>query len=71
MSNNPAIDTLLQKRQELITERDKAWQRFDDDIKQVDLALFLLTGKEGKDLAIQYQYDDENPDQIKMSAEEM
>lgn len=66
-----AVEALLKQRQQLITERDRANERFYKEISEIDAAVHSLTGKKASELAEEFHYDDENPEYIKGSLEEM
>jgi hypothetical protein len=69
--SNIAVDTLLKRRKELDIERSKMWENWCKEINAIDAAIFELTGKTHAEVAEIYHYDDEAPDYIKMSQEEI
>lgn len=73
MSNKQVvIETLQKKREELFQEREKLWAEMTANIKEIDLALAeLLDELYPKDPEYKAIYDDENPNYIKASQEEM
>lgn len=71
MPNILAVEALLLKRQQLLDERTKAVSRFDQEISSLDTALEILSGKKVWELKAETLYDDERPDYIKASEEEI
>ncbi len=71
MSQNLGIEVLIDKRQGLITERDNAMVRFNDDIAEIESCIEQLSGKPFKETVSDFKFDDENPNYIKASQEEM
>jgi hypothetical protein len=69
--SNVAVESLLKQRQDLITERDRITEKFYNDISEIDAAIQSLTGRKASEVANEYKYDDENPNYIKGSFEEM
>jgi len=72
MSNNQVvIDTLLAKMQQLMVERKAIIAKYDAEIEELEAAVAEYTGQkkvDGKHITL---YDDESPDYIKQSPEEM
>ncbi len=72
MSNNKVvINSLLAKRDAILAERDMALERFGADITEIEKAIMTLTGLTVKEVAALELYDDQHPDYIKASLEEM
>lgn len=69
--SNIAIETLLRQRQKLVEERDKMWAKFSDDLREIDHAIESISGKKVSEVVPDFVYDDEHPDYIKGSLEEM
>lgn len=69
--SNFAIESLLKERQKLVDAKNKAIERYDFEISEFDRAITLLEGRQVKDPANLTIYDDEHPDYIKGSQEEM
>lgn len=69
--SNLALETLIQKREQLIAEKQKMTERFDGEIIQLEKSIELLSGKKVWDFGLINTYDDENPDYIKASIEEI
>lgn len=72
MSNNQVvIDTLLAKMQQLAAERDAVLYKYNAEIDELEFAIAKYTGKRPIDAKNTTLYDDENPDYIKSSQEEI
>jgi hypothetical protein len=69
--SNIAVEELLIKRQKLITERDRMVEKFYKEIIALEMAIETLSGRKVSDIASDYVYDDESPDYIKSSQEEI
>ena len=70
--NNIAIEELKKKRHELILARDSAFALATKDIEGIEAALEALTGgKIWEEIEKEEKYDDESPDYIKQSIEEI
>lgn len=69
--NEMAIDVLLKKREQLVIEKQKMTERFDGEIIQMEKSIELLSGKKVWDFGLINTYDDENPDYIRQSIEEL
>lgn len=66
MSNSQVvIETLTQKRETLIKERDQMYWKFNEQIREIEDALAELTGQAVGKAANIALYDDENPDYIR------
>lgn len=65
MSNNQVvIDTLIKKRDQLITERNKISRELNTQIEELELALDKLAGGPVWDNPKEAAYDDDNPNYI-------
>jgi len=71
MASTLVIETLTAKRQQLVTERDAAVFRYDKEISDIETALMELAGKKVWETQPSERYDDENPEYIKGSIEEL
>lgn len=72
MSNNQiVIDTLLVKLQQLVAERDALIHRYNSEIEALEAAIAEYGGEKYKDAKNITLYDDENPNYIKQSPEEI
>lgn len=72
MSNNQVvIDTLLTKMQQLIAERDAILHKYNVEIDEIEVAIAHYTGEKKGAIQNITLYDDESPDYIKQSPEEM
>lgn len=71
MSENTAVEALLAKKQELIDEKQKAIEKFDAEITDLDIAIETLGGDRFMSIPAESRYDDESPNYIKSSQEEI
>lgn len=69
--SNIAIETLLKQRQQLLDERQKMWERYAKEIDEIDAAIETINGKKSHEFLTDTLYDDEHPDYIKQSQEEI
>lgn len=63
--SNPAVETLLKKREQVVEERRKMNEKFDNEIEQLESAIVLIAEGKVWEVSITETYDDENPDQIR------
>lgn len=63
--SNLAIESLTAKRIQLVEERQKAIDRFDYEIAELDEAIEIVSGRKAKDIIATTNYDDKSPDYIK------
>jgi len=63
--SNLAIESLTTKRQQLVEERQKAIDRFDYEIAELDEAIEAISGRKVKEVISEVIYDDENINYIK------
>lgn len=68
---NLALETLTTKRLELQIERNKMIAQFDQEITEIETAIEQLSGKKVWEITEEVRYDDENPNYIKSSQEEI
>lgn len=72
MSNNQVvIDTLVHKREQLVSDKAAAINRFDAEIQELETAIERLSGKKVWEMTSETRYDDTHPDYIKGSQEEL
>ncbi len=71
MSQSLGIEALIEKREQLVTERNNAIARFDSEISELDSCIELLSGKSVFEVVNETRFDDENPNYIKSSPEEI
>lgn len=71
MSNKLAAELLLKKRNELVELKRKMLDRYNKDISEIESAIESLEGKKVWQIEPSLIYDDENPDYIKSSLEEI
>jgi hypothetical protein len=63
--SNLAIESLTAKRTQLVEERQKAIDRFDYEIAELDEAIEIVSGRKVKEVISEVAYDDENINYIK------
>lgn len=68
--NSPAVEALLQKRDEVVAEKTRVNEKFDQEISELETAIETLSGKKVWEMPRETRYDDESPDYIKQSFEE-
>lgn len=66
-----AIQELINKRTALMSEKNRAMQQFDEEISEMDSAIAILSGKKVWEAVSEERFDDENPNVMKGSYEEM
>lgn len=71
MATSLSIETLLNERQKLIDERNRVTHQFNEQISQLDTSIELLSGKTVWETVAETKYDDESPNYIKPSYEEI
>lgn len=69
--NNSAVQALIQKRDEIKAEQIRVNAQFDADILQIETAIETLAGKKVWELPTTERFDDENPNYIRQSVEEI
>lgn len=69
MAQNVALELLNIEREKLILERDRIYEQFNTDIRNIENAIDKLDGKKYWDYGSNVVYDDNNPDYIKGSIE--
>lgn len=70
MSNN-AVELLVKERAKLIAEKAQAIAKFDEAISFLESGIETISGKKVWQAEAATVYDDENPDYVKSSAEEI
>ena len=68
--NNPASESLLQKRQKIIAEKVAINKQLDSNINGIENAIEQLSGKKVWEVESETVFDDENPNYIKSSIED-
>lgn len=58
------LTTLVEKRTALFNEQMAAYNQYEDQIKELDSCIELLSGKKYKEIIEESRYDDENPTYI-------
>lgn len=71
MGKSLGIDALVKKTEELIIERDNMLREYNSQIKELESCIELLSGKPYTEYMQDYKFDDENPNYIRSSQEEM
>lgn len=69
--NNHAIELLLKQRDILITRKIAMLDEINLEIRDVESAIKMLSGRTGLETVSEVKYDDQNPDYIKASIEEI
>jgi hypothetical protein len=70
MSNN-AIEVLTKAYERVKLEKTEAMARFDSELRDLETSIERLSGKKVWEVVSETRYDDEHPDYIKASAEEI
>lgn len=68
---NLAVQELVKKLHLLMDEQTKLNEKFNKEISEIETAIETLSGKTVWEVNSEYHYDDENPDYIKASQEEI
>lgn len=68
---NEAIEVLAKQRQKLLIQKEEMLSNINKQISDVEAAIERLSGKHVWEVDNEVVYDDENPDYIKGSIEEM
>jgi uncharacterized protein YbcI len=71
MAHSLAIEILIEKRNKLEVEKARITRVIDDEISSIDTSIESLSGKKVWEILAETQYDDELPDYIKASIEEI
>lgn len=71
MIQSLGINALVEKRSVLVAERDNMLTEFNNQIKELESCIELLSGKDYQDFAQDYRFDDDSPNYIRSSAEEI
>lgn len=69
--NNQAIDILIKQRELVIAQRAQAIEELSFTISDIEAAIEKLSGKKVWEFELPTKYDDENPNYIKSSLEEI
>lgn len=70
MSNKLAIETLQQKRQQLLLKKETFLGRINTEINSIEAVIETLSGKKVWETEPTTVYDDGSPDYIRQSIEE-
>lgn len=71
MSQNIAIQSLVTEREKIVAEKNSAISRFDEQIQKLETAIEQLSGKKVWEVQAETAYNDEHPDYIRSSQEEI
>jgi hypothetical protein len=71
MAQNIALRSLVKERDNLIAERNSTYSKLSEQISELETAIEQLSGKKVWEVKAETLYDDENPDYIKSSLEEI
>lgn len=71
MSKSVSIGTLIEKRESLVSERDAMLVDFNNQIAEMESCIELLSGKPYTEYMADFRFDDESPNYIKSSQEEI
>ena len=71
MPQSLGIEALIEKLETLMAEKKAAIEQFDNQIKELESCIELLSGKPYTEYMADFRFDDENPNYIKSSQEEM
>lgn len=64
-------EVLIEKRQQLLDEKNRMVENFDSQIREVESCIELLEGKKVWEISTEVRYEDENPNHIRSSQEKM
>jgi hypothetical protein len=65
------LEALITKRAELLAEKEAMTAQLNSEISEIESCIELLSGKKVWEITSETRYDDENPNYIKSSQEEM
>lgn len=71
MAQSLGIEALIEKRNTLVAERDSMLTDFNNQIKEFESCIEVLSGKPYTEYMEDFRFDDENPNYIKSSQEEI
>lgn len=71
MPQSLGIETLIEKRANLVAERDNMLTDYNNQIAEIESCIELLSGKKVWEVISETKYDDENPNYIRSSQEEI
>ena len=69
--NTFAIDSLLKQRQILIARKISMMEEINQEIADIESGIEIISGKKVWEIEPALKYDDQNPDYIKASVEEI
>lgn len=65
------INALIEKRDNLVFERDQMLTEYNNQIAEFESCIELLSGKPYSETIVDFKFDDESPNYIKSSQEEV
>lgn len=68
---NIALKSLLEKREQLVSEKTKMLERFNTEIGEIEDAIEQLSGQQLVEKVSEISYDDESPNYVRSSQEEI
>ena len=68
---NIALKSLLEKREQLLAEKSQMLERLNTEIGEIENAIEQLSGQQLVEKVSEVSYDDESPNYIKQSPEEI
>jgi hypothetical protein len=71
MEYSSAIAALLEIRNKLVLERDSMFSEFQKKIDEYEASIEIISGKTVWQITSETMYDDENPNYIKASIEQI
>ncbi len=71
MNKSLGIEALIEKRNSLVAEKEAMLIDLNNQIAEMENCIELLSGNKVWDLGSETKYDDENPNYIKSSQEEI
>ena len=71
MPNSYSIEALVTKREQLVSERDSMLEQFNNEIREMESSIELLSGKKVWEVLSETSFDDTHPSYIKSSQEEI
>jgi len=71
MNQSLGIEALVKKREELVFDRDNMLVEYNNQIAEMESCIELLSGKPYSETITDFKFDDESPNYIKSSQEEV
>lgn len=70
MPHNESIEVLFKEKLKLEMERNAMLEKFNEQIRGIEVSIELLSGKKVWEIEEEAKYDDESPNYIKGSIED-